>query len=68
MTVIKFEGAHIHATIAYLSVGFLKAECTIVISSPLAPQFNAVVLMKYGVEKTISHAKKKPMVIATPNV
>ena len=35
---------------------------------PFPPRFKAVVLMKNGVVKTVSHAKKKPIAIPTPNV
>ena len=38
------------------------------IHATLAPQFNPLVLIKYGVVNTVNHAKKKPTAIARPNV
>lgn len=65
--VIKFEGAHIHATATFQSTSdedpYQNEEYT-----PLPPRFRAVGLMKYGVVKVVNQAKTKPTAMAKPNV
>ncbi len=69
INVIKFDGAQIQATVVDFTFSLLQARMLYIdIFPPLAPQFKAVVLIKYGVVKAVNHAKKKPTVMATPKV